>query len=205
MWIDVEQNTDKWFQLRVGKATSSNFGKIMANYGKAFGEPAIKYARKVALEIVTNQRDERSGFKGQYMEDGNRLEPIAFDAYAKYIFDKEFLDVSNGGFNVVNTFGDSPDGNVGEKGCLEIKSVIANTQWIRLEKGGYDTAYKWQIHGHIWLGNKEWCDFASYCPEMPDNKKLYVYRVYRDDQIIEQLQYRLSEFWNLVEQKVQLL
>ncbi len=33
---DIEQNSDTWFDMRGGKLTSSNLGKIMANYGKAF-------------------------------------------------------------------------------------------------------------------------------------------------------------------------
>ena len=46
MFIDVIQNTEEWFNLRIGKATSSNFAKIMANNNKAFGNPAIEYAQK---------------------------------------------------------------------------------------------------------------------------------------------------------------
>ena len=32
---DVQQNTDEWQALRLGKATASNFACIMANDGKA--------------------------------------------------------------------------------------------------------------------------------------------------------------------------
>ena len=45
-WHNTIQNSDEWFNLRLGKVTSSNFAKVFANYGKAFGQPAIKYARK---------------------------------------------------------------------------------------------------------------------------------------------------------------
>ena len=34
MWVDIEQNTEEWFNIRLGKATSSNFAKIMANEDK---------------------------------------------------------------------------------------------------------------------------------------------------------------------------
>ena len=36
-FIDVEQNSDEWYELRGGKLTSSKLGTIMASYGKAFG------------------------------------------------------------------------------------------------------------------------------------------------------------------------
>ena len=42
LWHDVEQNTDEWQALRLGKATASSFVCFMANDGKAFGYPAKK-------------------------------------------------------------------------------------------------------------------------------------------------------------------
>ncbi len=201
MWIDVQQNTNEWFDLRLKKATSSNFAKIMAHDGKAFGDPAIVYAQSVALEIVTGQRDERGGFKNSFMQDGHEIEPIAIEAYEI----ETFCSVTNGGFYHQGRYGDSPDGNVGEDGCIECKGVIANTQWKRLKKGGFDTAYKWQIHGHIWIGEKEWCDFISYCPEMPESKRLYVHRIYRDEDIISKMEARLELFFEEVDKNVKLL
>ena len=206
MFIDVEQNTDEWFALRLGKVTSSNFSKIMANLGKDFGSPAIEYAQKVALEYVTGNRDESASYKNGYMERGHELEPVAVELYER----ETFYSVTNGGFNQEESkepilLGDSPDGNVGEDGCIEIKSVIPNTQWKRIKKGGIDLAYKWQIHGHIWLGDKQWCDFISYCPEMPENKQLHIFRVERDDIIISLMDERLDEFKGVVMEHVELL
>lgn len=201
MWLDVEQNTDEWFELRLGKITSSNFGKIMANYGKAFGNPAIEYAQKVALEIVTGVRDESGSFSNGYMERGHELEPLAVEQYEI----ENFVEVTNGGFHDDGKFGDSPDGNVGDNGCIEVKSVIPNTQWKRLKKGGIDLAYKWQVHGHLFIGKKEWCDFISYCPEMPEEKQLHVVRVFVDDEMREQLIIRLAEFVLEVEKNVKIL
>lgn len=201
MWVNVQQNSDEWFDLRLKKVTSSNFGKIMANYGKAFGNPAVEYAQKVANEIVTGERDLR-GFKGAYFDDGHEIEPIAISAYEKYFF----CNVTNGGFFYSKRLGDSNDGNVGNKGCVEVKGVIQNTQWKRLKQGGYDKAYRWQIQGHIWRGNKDWCDFISYCPEMPENKRLYVHRVDRDDGLIDQMKQRIEiDFMKEVDNNVNIL
>jgi len=201
MFIDCIQNTPEWFDLRIGKITSSNFGKIMANEGSAFGDPAKQYAQKVALEIVTGQRDETASFKNSYMERGNELEPVARDLYEI----ETFSQVTNGGFNDHDRLGDSPDGNVGKHGCLEIKCVIPNTHWKLLKKGGYDTSYKWQLCGHIWLGEKTHCDFVSYCPEMPTDKRLYIFRVDRDQEMIDRLDERLKDFKDLVDENVKIL
>jgi len=200
MWIDIKQNTDEWFELRLRKVTSSKFDVVMANEGKAFGNPAIEYAQKKATEIVTGVRDLR-GFTGKYFEDGHMIEPMAISSYEI----NNFVSVTNGGFNHVLEYGDSPDGNVGDTGCLEVKGVIQNTQWKRLKKGGYDLSYKWQIQGHIWLGEKEWCDFISFCPEMPIDKQLYVHRVERDNDMIGRLRDRLRTFMDEVYNNVRIL
>jgi len=204
MFVDVDQNTDEWFELRLKKATSSGVAKIMAHEGKAFGDPAVKYAEKIALEIVTGVKDETENYKNGYMERGHELEPLAIQAYEM----DNFCETTNGGFFIseCGRMGDSPDRNVGDKGSLEVKSVIPSTQWKRIKKGGFDTAYKWQIHNHIWMGDKEWCDFASYCPEMPEKWQLYVYRVYRDDDIIEKMNQRIGiDFMKEVDKNVKIL
>lgn len=193
MWIDIQQNTDEWMELRMRKATSSNFAKIMAHEGKAFGEPAIKLAEQIAAEIVTGVKEEKESYTNKNMEDGHLWEPIAIEEYEKHTF----LSVTNGGFNQseCEKYGDSPDGNVGVDGCVEVKSVIRNTQFKRLKKGGYDTNYKWQIVGHLWLGNKKWCDFISFCPTLNETKRLYIYRIERDEDLIQRLKVRLDYFW----------
>ena len=64
---DVQQNTDEWQALRLGKATASNFACIMANDGKAFGDPAKRYALQLALELATGKKAEYS-FSNEHME-----------------------------------------------------------------------------------------------------------------------------------------
>ena len=49
-FLDIQQNTDDWLQLRVGKIGGSSIGTIMACFGKAFGDPAHKLAIKLAVE-----------------------------------------------------------------------------------------------------------------------------------------------------------
>ena len=136
----IEQNTDEWFELRREKITSSNFSKIMANNGKAFGNPAIQYAMRIAIESKTNVNIET--FQNEWMERGTELQQDASDAYQM----ETFQDVLPGGFCEVGRFGASSDGLVGD-GLIEIKCVKYNTHFERLVKAGYDTAYQWQIQG----------------------------------------------------------
>lgn len=201
MWVDCVQNSDAWFSERVGKITSSNYDKIMANEGKAFGVPAKEYAQRVALEQVTGVRDETGMFKTAFFDRGHELEPTARDLYEI----ETFSEVTNGGFFHKDDLGDSPDGKVGEMGRMEIKCVIPNVHWKRLKLGGYDTSYKWQIHGHLWVGDADWCDFTQYCPEMPLNKRLHIHRVERDEEMIERLELRMDLFRTEVKKNVEIL
>lgn len=200
-WIDVEQNSDEWFDLRLGRATSSNFDTIMANDGKAFGDPAKKYAQKVALERLTGKRDLTGNFQSKSMERGNILEPVVRAMYEK----ETFYSVTNGGIHISDKLGDSADGLVGKRGCVEIKVVEPTAFWDRLKHGGIKKAYKYQIQGHLYLGERDWCDFVCMCPEFPKGKSLYIYRQRRDEDMQAKLKTRLMLFENLICENLRML
>jgi len=196
--IEIEQNTDAWFELRRGKITASNFGTIMANYGKAFGNPALQYAMRVALEGKTNRSIET--FKNDFTERGIALESDAREMYS----DMTFTDVLPGGFAETGRFGASSDGLAGD-GLIEIKCPKFSTHFETIRKGGFDSTYQWQIRGQMWLYDKPWCDFVSYCPDFPINKQLYVFRVERDGEAEINLMNRLDEFAELVDKYIKIL
>lgn len=192
---DIQQNSEAWDALRIGKVTGSNFACFMANDGKAFGEPAKRYALKIALEIMTGKKAEFS-FSNEHMERGHEQEPVARMLYEE----ERFVDVSNGGFFDWGTHGDSPDGLVGDDGITEIKSVIAPTHYATLQRGSFDPAYRWQMIGHLDCTERDWVDFISYCSDFPVGNQLYVNRLYRKDCLpeIARLQARRAEFLELV-------
>lgn len=194
---DVKQNSDEWFALRLGKATGSNFGTFMANYGKAFGDPAKRYALQLALELDTGRKSEYS-FSNEHTERGHEQEPIARMLYEQ----ERFCEISNGGFFDWNTYGDSPDGLVGKDGGVEIKCVIASTHYATLTRGSYDPAYFWQLVGHLDCTKRDWFDFVSYCADFHEDRQLLTYRIYRDEvtKELEMLRQRRADFLGLVQQ-----
>lgn len=198
-WVDVQQNSPEWDQLRLGKATASSFSKFMANYGKPFGEPALRYALQIALEIVTGRKAEYS-FKNEDMERGHEQEPMARMLYEE----QRFVDIGNGGFFDCGDWGDSPDGLVESDGVIEVKSVIASTHEATIRRGAPDPAYKWQLVGHLDCSGREWVDFVSYCSDYPDWNQLVVYRTYRHQvkEELAQLAERRAQFLEVVTQKV---
>lgn len=192
---DVEQNSEAWDALRLGKATASKFSCFMANGDAAFGEPAKRYALQIALEILTGRKAEYS-FKNDDMERGHAQEPIARMLYEE----QHFVDVSNGGFFCWETYGDSPDGLVGAEGVVEIKAVIAPTHYDTLRRGSFDPAYRWQLIGHLDCTGRRWVDFASFCSDFPEDRQLIVHRLTAEDCAaeIERLRARRAQFLALV-------
>lgn len=200
-FFDIEQNTDEWLGLRAGLVTGSKLATIMAHFGKPFGEPAKAYAQQIALERFFGKRIEKEGYRSRAMERGHELEPIARELYEREMM----VTVKNGGFFADETRGDSPDGLVGTHGTIEIKSVEPSAHWKVIKNGGYDNSYKWQIQNHIWLPDRKWCDFISYCPDFPPEKQLYIFRVERDEEMIHQMMVRLGQFEELVKKNLSFL
>jgi len=197
---DVEQNTDAWMALRVGKATASSFGMFMANDGKAFGEPANSYALQIALERITGKKADFS-FSNEHTERGHEQEPVARMLYE----DERFVDVQNGGFFCCDDYGDSPDGLVGNDGVIEIKSVTAKVHYATLRRGSYDPAYRWQLVGHLDCTGREWVDFVSFCSEFPQHRQLIVHRLHRaecEDELAR-LHARRKAFIDLINETTQ--
>jgi len=194
-FIDVDQNSEEWFQLRAGKLTSSNLGKVMANYGKAFGEPAKKLAASIAVQQITGE-PESSGYSNEHMERGHEQEPLA-----RMLYESEtFCNVTNGGLFESDFIGCSPDGMVGDDGVIEIKSVLSNVHFANIKRGGLDPAYRWQCIGNLKFTGRDWLDFISYCQSFPVGKRLYVYRIRKEDLVEEfkMIDDRISQFEKLV-------
>lgn len=197
IWHDIQQNSEDWELIRCGKVTASSFGLFMSNEGRAFGDPAKRYAIQIALEILTGKRAEH-GFQTDDMKRGHDQEPIARMMYE----DERFTKVLNGGFFDWGTYGASPDGLVGEEGLIEIKSVIAPTHYATLRRGSFDPSYRWQLLGQLDCTGRQWVDFVSYCSDFPAEKQLIVHRLHRADCVDEivRLRARRDEFIGLVQE-----
>jgi hypothetical protein len=194
-FIDIEQNTDEWFQLRSGRLTSSKLGVIMANFGKSFGEPAKKYAVNIAVEQITGNPI-ASNYSNDHMERGHEQEPVA-----RMLYEEEtFCEVSNGGFFSSAFVGCSPDGLVLDCGAIEIKSVISSVHYANVKRQGVDPAYKWQCIANLMFTGRDWLDFVSYCADFPEDKKLFIHRMHKSKCQNEfvMIKDRIEEFKKLV-------
>lgn len=192
---DVEQNTDEWFDWKAGKISSSNLNFIMANYPNAFGAPAKKYAIKIATERITGKYINDSYFDDN-MAKGHEQEPIARQLYEQTFF----TTVSNGGFFCDDWCGCSPDGLVGNDGGIEIKNRNYGAHYDNVKRQSFEPSSKWQCFGNLLFTGRDWWEIVSFCPEFPEDKRLYVYRIHKKDcqEEFQMIQSRLCEFRALV-------
>jgi hypothetical protein len=50
------------------------------------------------------------------------------------------------------------------------------------------------MHAQMMCTGREWCDFVSYDPRLPDHMQLYVQRVHRDDELVEEIETEVTAF-----------
>lgn len=195
--IDQVADEDIWLPMRAGKVTGSKIGKIMANYGKAFGDPAKKLIATIACEQVTGKLTTSNDYKNDSMERGKIQEPMANRLYE----DTYFVTVENGGFFDNGNTGCSPDGRILPDGINEIKSVLAHVHYANIKRAGLDPAYKWQFYFNLKESGAQWLDFVSYCADFPPETRLFVHRIYRDNctEEFNMIDSRLKEFFTEVE------
>jgi hypothetical protein len=56
-----------------------------------------------------------------------------------------------------------------------------------------------QVQGSMWVAEREWWDFISYCPKLP----LFIKRVYRDEAYIKSLALAVELFNSELQQTVE--
>jgi hypothetical protein len=176
--IECEQGTPEWLAARAGIPTASEFHTVMA-VGKQGGKSVTRkaYLNKLVGEILTGEP--MANYVSADMDRGKLMEDEARDLYA-FMTDEDPLRV---GFIRNGDKGASPDSLIGDKGGLEIKSAAAHIQVERLIADELPSEHRAQVQGSLWVAEREWWDFVSYCPKLP----LFVKRVYRDEEYIKKL------------------
>lgn len=180
-FINCDQGSEDWFRARMGIPTASEFSTVMA---KGEGKTRATYMRKLAGEIITGEP--MSSYSNSDMERGKVMEDEARDLYAML----HDIDPERVGFVRNGDKGASPDSLIGANGGLEIKSALAHIQIERLELDRLPPEHKAQVFGSMWVCEREWWDFVSYCPGLP----LLVKRIYRDEEYIRTLDAEVRRF-----------
>ncbi len=184
-FVDCEQGTPEWFQVRAGMPTASQFSTVMAK-GKGGAESKTRrtYMLKLVGEILTGEP--MDSFTNHHMERGKEMEAEARRLYA---FMKD-VDPQQVGFVINGPKGCSPDSLIDANGMAEIKTKLPHLQIDVLLSDDVPSEHRAQCQGNLWVAEREWIDFVSYWPGLP----LFVTRAHRDDEYIKALATAVDEF-----------
>lgn len=191
-WLPVLQNTAEWLDARIGCVTASRVGDVVAVLKN--GNSSAKYhtyQMEILTEILTGKGTEH--YVSPYMDFGTEYEPIARAAYEM----EKGIEVERVGFVLhprIPRSGASPDGCVGEEGLIEIKVPAQTTHLEYLLEGVVPDDYKPQMLWQMACTERQWCDFVSYDPRMPQEFGLFVARFERDEKAITEMEARVEKF-----------
>ncbi len=194
--IHIEQGTDEWKRARLGYVSASNLDAVMAK-GKS-GEATTRKNYKIRLVAERLTGDIGDSYSNAAMEWGVQTESQAAMAYE--VAKETLLDKT--GFwkhTQIQWLGCSPDRLVGNDGLVEIKCPNTTTHidyWLAKK---VPSEYVKQVQGQLWVMEREWCDFVSFDPRLPEKNRLLIVRAYRDEEFIKQMQQEVEQFLNEVE------
>lgn len=198
----LEQGSEAWIEARLGKVTASRIADMLARTKSGWSTSRANYAAELVTERLTGMQAE--SFKSAAMQWGTDVEPRARVAYE---FWRETV-VAPVGFvdhPTIQMAGASPDGTVGEDGLLEIKCPLTATHIETLLEGKVPSRYVLQMQWQMACTGRQWCDFVSFDPRMPENMSLFVQRVERDQDKIAEVENEVVLFLNDVEATVRAL
>ena len=200
--VAVEQGSPEWFQMRLGKVTASRVADILAKTKTGPSASRQNYLIELAIQRTTGIIQE--SYSNSAMEWGTQTEPQARVAYEvntnNFVDQIAFIDHPS-----IAWFGCSPDGLVSDRGLVEIKCPNSATHWEYFKSKKPPQKYFIQMQSQIAVTNKDWCDFVSFDPRMPDRSQLLIVRIDRDEAFIAEMEAEIKKFLDEVEVEVNLM
>ena len=198
----IEQGTDAWLQLRLGKVTASRVADIIAKTKTGVSASRGNYLIELALQRVTGNIEPM--YTNDAMAWGTATEPQARVDYE--VKTGNFVDqIAFVEHPTIEWFGCSPDGLVGNDGLIEIKCPNSATHWATIKDKKPPNKYVIQMQTQMACTNRQWCDFVSFDPRMPERSQLFICRVERDQTMIDEIEIEVMKFLSEVESEVNLM
>ena len=199
MTEDLIQGSEEWRRARVGSLGASRISEAIARTKTGYGASRANLMAELICECLTGQPADR--FVTQAMQHGTDTEPEARNAYAFY----SGWDVEQVGLirhpSIERTHA-SPDGLVGTDGMLELKcpQPAAHLEFLLGQEipAKYVTQMMWQMA----CSGRQWVDFCSYSPALPESMRIWVKRLHRDDKRIAELEAEAVAFLGEIEARI---
>jgi putative phage-type endonuclease len=195
----MDQGTEEWFTIRIGKVTASRVADVIAKTKTGYSASRDNYMAQLVCERLTGQKGE--SFTNAAMQHGTDTEPLARAAYEAL---KDVL-VDEVGFvphPTIDMAGASPDGLVGDDGLIEIKCPNTATHIETLLSQSVPGKYNTQMQFQMACTGRQWCDFVSFDNRLPDELQLFVRRVPRDEVFIRLIEAEIVQFIAELDDKI---
>jgi putative phage-type endonuclease len=195
----MEQKSEEWFKARLGKVTASRVADVIAKTKTGYSASRENYMAQLVVERMTNTQTE--SFTNAAMQWGTDQEPFARAAYEV----QQNVLVDETGLvdhPTIEMAGASPDGLVGEDGLVEIKCPNTATHIDTLLTQTVPGKYITQMQFQMACTGRQWCDFVSFDPRMPQKAQIFIKRVPRDDAFIKEIESEIKKFLAEVTAKV---
>ena len=187
----MDQGTPEWHAARCGKVTASRVADVIAKTKTGYGASRANYMAELIAERLTGAPAER--FTNGAMQWGTEKEPEA-RTYYEFVTDREVELVGFVEHPNLAMCGASPDGLIGDDGLIEIKCPNTSTHIDTLLGQSIPAKYETQMQWQMACTGRQWCDFVSYDPRMPDSMRLFVCREARNDAMITELAEEVGKF-----------
>lgn len=181
---DIEQNSDEWYAIKVGKFSASTCPELLMDK-KTKGYNSL--IDRIVEEKITGERCENITFKGNWATDrGHEFEPLAREDY-----ELRNLEIVNlvGVVELNEWVLCSPDGLIGKNGLHQIKCPIFSTQRDYLESKKIPTNYYKQMQFELYVTGRDYNVFTSFHPKL---RALDII-LKRDETLISEIKTRLEE------------
>jgi putative phage-type endonuclease len=177
----MQQRSPEWFMARAGKVTASRVQDILAKTKTGASASRGNYLAQLVAERLTGQPAE--SLQTAAMQWGTEQESFARAAYEA----ATGVIVTDTGFVIhpqIEQAGASPDGLVGDDGLVEIKCPNTATHIDTLINKTIPAKYHSQMQWQMTCTGRQWCDFVSFDPRMPEELRLFVKRIKADQDFI---------------------
>lgn len=174
------QRSPEWLAIHVGRVGASDLYRWLA-VGKRDGKP-LKARLDLEREIAFARsfRTPFSRYATGAMLDGIANEDFVRDQYSSQMG----TPVEKCGCFYNDYFVASPDGLVGDDGCLEIKWLQDNNFTAVLESQQPLPDHYLQMQGQLWATGRAWCDYVA---ANGNTGRFVVITVKRDEDVIKQI------------------
>jgi putative phage-type endonuclease len=199
----IDQGTEEWFAQRCGKVTASRVADVIATTKSGVSASRKNYLAQLVAERLTGTVE--AGYSSPAMQWGSEKEPEARALYAMLHTGDDVTKAPFVEHPDIGMTGASPDGYVGDLGLIEIKCPNTATHIETLLSQTVPAKYITQIQWQLACTGRDWCDFVSYDPRMPESLRMFVRRVPRDPEMIDRLEGEVRVFLTELEETVEQL